>query len=174
MLDIYFNCITWINVWEWEMFSNTALGALDNKPEISETGLERSCPQETLLPGLLCAIDGQRCRNSTTIGCTSDQPRQCGERQFHSLLPGLVNLSTRSILKIVLLQVVPQLDGSHSGQLHSQSSWEYWQEWGLNNSSLGLQDVSLGQSQFFLLQPYKEAWSLVRVKINHTVNISLS
>lgn len=101
------------------MLSNTALGAPDHKPETSETGLERSSPQETLLPGLPCAIDGQHCRNSTTTGWRSGQPRQCGERQFHSVFPGFVNLSTGSLLKIVLLQVVPQLDGSQARQLHS-------------------------------------------------------
>lgn len=102
------------------MVSNTAQGVLNHKPETSGSSLERTCPRGTPLPGPPHAMDGQCCGNSATTGWRSGQPRQHGERGFHSVFPGLVDLSTKSILLIVSLQDMPHLDGSQARQFHAQ------------------------------------------------------
>ena len=70
---------------------------------------------------------------------------------------------------------MPQLDGSQDRQLHAQPATGILGGVGLEfNSSLGLQDVALGQGQLYILWPYKETWSLARVKIIHMGRVNLS
>lgn len=156
------------------MVSNTTQGVLNHKPGTSGSSLERTCPRGTPLPGPPHAMDGQRCGNSATTGWRSGQPRQQGERGFHSVFPGLVDPSTKSILLIVSLQACLIWMDARLGSFMLSQQWEHWEEWGLNNASLCLQGVPLGQGQFCLLWPYKEAWSLARVKIIYGEGVSLS